>query len=617
MRKYMGQESLEALWADVDQMVHEELVGVYDYQGSVATYQDLPTLSAGDNGMVYNVIAAHGDNPPGTNYAWTGTAWDALGGAENRDATPTTHGLMSSSDKSKLDGIEANANAYSLPTMSESTKGGAKVGSGLSMEGDVLSVDLSDGDGPIASLSAEGWAEQDGTPAPDDPQEIRVARGRNLLDPAKTTDHSDGTIIYGYTNDGGFPKVTGAFEAGTYTLTISAKQKVTPSGQTPKWGSVGVWVRATSDGTICKFNRTTGDRENTDNGGVPVFANAGLYNTAIPVDYETRSCTFPIGFDFTELILGFYHSHASLDYEYIQLELGSTPTPYVPYGHVGLEVQGRNLFGGLALARAIKAGAPSATIDEDAGTITYQADEAGGDVWFDGFEEGKLYTVILCVQSGYNNYRYFNRAGQSRYFTPTVMPDGNNVARVATSDISALAGENYGGTTTLKYNLCGIFEGDVSWDDYEPYRHTVTPVPLPVKGWAGALPDGTADRLTVDSAGKWTWEGETALTTQAVTDGVTGIVGDDVLSETGEIADGVTVLYTLATPTTEELGYIDMPEVSEGDTVTIPELEGLAVVRLADGSANALVRQWAERLEYEIGSAVTELAARVSALENA
>lgn len=56
------------------------------------------------------------------------------------NATTSAAGLMSSADKTKLDGIAAGANAYSLPTASASTKGGIKVGANLSMNGDVLSA---------------------------------------------------------------------------------------------------------------------------------------------------------------------------------------------------------------------------------------------------------------------------------------------------------------------------------------------------------------------------------------------------------------------------------------------------------------------------------------------
>ena len=54
--------------------IDNKVSSVYKYKGSVATYNDLPSsgLSVGD---VYNV------EDTGDNYAWTGTAWDKLGGS--------------------------------------------------------------------------------------------------------------------------------------------------------------------------------------------------------------------------------------------------------------------------------------------------------------------------------------------------------------------------------------------------------------------------------------------------------------------------------------------------------------------------------------------------------
>lgn len=56
------------------------------------------------------------------------------------NATTSAAGLMSATDKSKLDGIAAGANAYSLPTASASTLGGIKVGTNLSISNGVLSA---------------------------------------------------------------------------------------------------------------------------------------------------------------------------------------------------------------------------------------------------------------------------------------------------------------------------------------------------------------------------------------------------------------------------------------------------------------------------------------------
>jgi len=123
--------------------------------GSVS-FANIPSLGAGVLGHVWNVTddfttdsrfveGAGKKLPAGTN------VWCVNVGTEESptykldvfagmipDATTTTSGAMSAADKSKLDGIEASANAYVLPTMSPTTKGGAKVGAGLRMDGEAL-----------------------------------------------------------------------------------------------------------------------------------------------------------------------------------------------------------------------------------------------------------------------------------------------------------------------------------------------------------------------------------------------------------------------------------------------------------------------------------------------
>lgn len=59
--------------------VKSKLTNIYAYKGSKDKYAELPTDAvAGD---VWNVAEAHEGHPAGTNWAWTGTAWDALGGS--------------------------------------------------------------------------------------------------------------------------------------------------------------------------------------------------------------------------------------------------------------------------------------------------------------------------------------------------------------------------------------------------------------------------------------------------------------------------------------------------------------------------------------------------------
>lgn len=128
---------------------------------------------------------------------------------------------------------------------------------------------------------------------------------------------------------------------------------------------------------------------------------------------------------------------------------------------------------------------------------------------------------------------------------------------------------------------------------------STTPIPLPSKGWTGALPDGTADTLAVDSAGRYEWTAPTVFTTQAVTDGVSGTVGVDVMSSTGQIADGATVLYA-STPVVEH-GYIDVPAIPDGSTVSIPELGEIGVAWFVAGAAELVehAKNWHKREDLE------------------
>lgn len=63
-------------WSNItnkpDVALKSDLTSVYKFKGSVTNYASLPT-EGNEAGDVWNVEAT------GMNYAWTGTAWDALG----------------------------------------------------------------------------------------------------------------------------------------------------------------------------------------------------------------------------------------------------------------------------------------------------------------------------------------------------------------------------------------------------------------------------------------------------------------------------------------------------------------------------------------------------------
>jgi len=84
-----------------------------------------------DGGVSLNALAQEND----ARFLTSGQKTAAI-----REATSSQNGLMSLAYASKLDGVAANANNYSLPTGSSSVKGGVKVGSNLGISSEVLTV---------------------------------------------------------------------------------------------------------------------------------------------------------------------------------------------------------------------------------------------------------------------------------------------------------------------------------------------------------------------------------------------------------------------------------------------------------------------------------------------
>lgn len=95
--------------------------------GGVKIGSNISVSSGTINITKSNVTSALGYTPPTSD-----TAYD--------NATATTAGLMSASDKIKLDGIAAGANKYSLPAATSSTLGGVKIGSNISVSSGTISL---------------------------------------------------------------------------------------------------------------------------------------------------------------------------------------------------------------------------------------------------------------------------------------------------------------------------------------------------------------------------------------------------------------------------------------------------------------------------------------------
>lgn len=113
--------AIDNLESTLTETINNKVAVAYRYQGTVTNYADLPTsnMSSGTVGYVYNVEKANGNYPAGTNYAWNGTEWDALGGSVDLSPYAT-----SASVKTEIDGIkQTTTNLQSaIDSVSSATK---------------------------------------------------------------------------------------------------------------------------------------------------------------------------------------------------------------------------------------------------------------------------------------------------------------------------------------------------------------------------------------------------------------------------------------------------------------------------------------------------------------
>lgn len=119
---------------------------------SSADKTKLDGISAGANKItVDTAISATSTNPVQNKIISSALASKSDTGHTHDIATTTANGFMSSTDKTKLDGIADNANNYELPTATKSTLGGVIVGSNINVATDGT-ISVSTGDTKTAGV---------------------------------------------------------------------------------------------------------------------------------------------------------------------------------------------------------------------------------------------------------------------------------------------------------------------------------------------------------------------------------------------------------------------------------------------------------------------------------
>lgn len=130
----------EALQTNIDKKANSADLSKVATSGSYSDLSNKPTIPTVGNGTI--TITQNGTTKGSFTTNQTSNITIALtdNNTTYSNATTSTAGLMSASDKSKLDGIESNANNYSLPTATSNVLGGVKIGSNITNTSGVLSL---------------------------------------------------------------------------------------------------------------------------------------------------------------------------------------------------------------------------------------------------------------------------------------------------------------------------------------------------------------------------------------------------------------------------------------------------------------------------------------------
>ena len=190
------------------------------------------------------------------------------------------------------------------------------------------------------------------------------------------------------------------------------------------------------------------------------------------------------------------------EYADIMLNAGNTALPWEPYTggkpspsveypqELEVGVTGNNLFGGYALVKALRQGAGT-VVDAEKRTVIFAGKEVGGKTIYRNFVSGKEYTIILYgrnTDSRYSNcnlkIEYSDKSVETLQFE---MLNENSYCIFHTDpqkSVKYLFGQYAAYSTILYYEQCGIFEGNIGLEAFEPYPSASAPITLtePLRG---------------------------------------------------------------------------------------------------------------------------------------
>lgn len=467
-----------------------------------------------------------------------------------------------------------------------------------------------------SSLAVYGKSVQNGTPTPSAPVDIQSVGAVNLLDVPDGIYPKSGTTTGYYieltVNNGNLKTLN--LEAGkTYTISFDIKTSVLPCTCTVGAG----------DGRFLR-----------DGNGFTINTN-GHFSASFTV-----TSSFVSSGSVFALRAPRYGSSTTFTYSISNLQVieAEAPCDYLPYDAAGLSVKGRNLVNQENL-RIVPNAIGGKYITSDGHVASIRSDSRGWNYanadWRVRLTAGTYTLSANVVTPSTNSASYIQIYDSEGVLTTHALISNTALSttgyksasfEVPSETIVGIMAKLYDGVIDLQ------LEAGSTATEYEPYRGTVTPIPLQGHQLR-SLPDGTRDELTVDAdgrvtmvqrvrsmiAGDYVWNKSSNRFYVSIADAYintanggyknanllsNSYVGEDkdwlsigdgkmVLRNSVSQADipalvlystttsgmttaqfkaastSVEVFYPLATPQTIDLGTIDMPSVQDGDVVEV------------------------------------------------
>lgn len=167
--------------------------------------------------------------------------------------------------------------------------------------------------------------------------------------------------------------------------------------------------------------------------------------------------------------------------------------PISGYDEVRANVVGKNLWGGEKLADDIVAKVDGAVKDTTNKTVSYSASKITGVTLFTDFKPNTRYTIIIKQASSSNspNIRFLHTDGS--YLG---IGEGATTS-IEGKSVKAIVGIWAIGAGILEYEYCGLFEGVITTDQFEPYQGQTYTADLGQTVYGGTV-DLVTGVLTVD-----------------------------------------------------------------------------------------------------------------------